>query len=89
MTNNFNIPTEYLTDDEMVKLGEIVNRLDDLNKRLGKHNKGIGAKSTRGRFWKIIYSEKCLTRGEAISREYYIKKDRKFRIGLKKGEKSE
>ena len=33
MTNNFNIPTEYLTDDEMVKLGEIVNRLDDLNKR--------------------------------------------------------
>ena len=33
MTNNFNIPTEYLTDDEMSKLGEIVNRLDDLNKR--------------------------------------------------------
>ena len=33
MTNNFNIPTEYLTDDEMAKLGEIVNRLDDLNKR--------------------------------------------------------
>ena len=30
MTNNFNIPTEYLTDDEMSKLGEIVNRLDDL-----------------------------------------------------------
>ena len=33
MTNNFNIPTEYLTDDEISKLGEIVNRLDDLNKR--------------------------------------------------------
>ena len=33
MTNNFNIPTEYLTDDEMSKLGEIVSRLDDLNKR--------------------------------------------------------
>ena len=33
MTNNFNIPTEYLTDDEMAKVGEIVNRLDDLNKR--------------------------------------------------------
>ena len=33
MTNNFNIPTEYLTDDEMAKLGEIVTRLGDLEKR--------------------------------------------------------
>ena len=33
MTNNFNIPTEYLTDDEMAKLGEIVTRLEDLNNR--------------------------------------------------------
>ena len=33
MTNNFNIPTEYLTDDEMAKLGEIVTRLNELEKR--------------------------------------------------------
>ena len=33
MTNNFNIPTDYLTDDEMTKLGEIVARLTDLEKR--------------------------------------------------------
>ena len=60
-----------------------VGYTNNLNKRLGKHNKGIGAKSTRGRFWKIIYSEKCLTRGEAISREYYIKKNRKLRNKIK------
>ncbi len=30
---DFNIPTEYLTDDEMAKLGEIVTRLEDLNNR--------------------------------------------------------
>ena len=33
MTNNFNIETDYLTDDEMTKLGEIVARLTDLEKR--------------------------------------------------------
>tara|TARA_R100001460_G_scaffold95620_1_gene137797 strand:+ start:639 stop:2117 length:1479 start_codon:yes stop_codon:yes gene_type:complete len=33
MKNNFNIPTEYLTDDEMSKLGEIVSRLTELEKR--------------------------------------------------------
>ena len=33
MTNNFNIPTEYLTDDEIAKLGEIVTRLNELEKR--------------------------------------------------------
>ena len=33
MKSNFNIPTEYLTDDEMSKLGEIVTRLNELEKR--------------------------------------------------------
>ena len=33
MKNNFNIPTDYLTDDEMSKLGEIVTRLNELEKR--------------------------------------------------------
>ena len=52
---------------------------NNLEKRLNLHNKGKGAKFTRGRTWKIIYSEKFLTKKEAISREYYIKKNRKFR----------
>jgi len=61
-----------------------VGYTNNLNKRLIIHNKGKGAKSTRGRIWKIIYSEKYSTKNEAISREYYIKKNRKFRDLIKK-----
>ena len=53
-------------------------------KRLHDHNRGKGAKFTRGRSWKILHTEKYLTKGEAISREYYIKKNRKFRNLIKK-----
>ena len=48
---------------------------NNLKKRLDLHNRNMGAKYTRGRKWKIIYSEKYLTKSEAISREYYIKKN--------------
>ena len=48
-------------------------------KRLLKHNSGKGAKFTRGRKWKLIYREKYKTKRKAMSREYYIKKNRKFR----------
>ena len=61
------------------KLNTYVGYTNNLEKRLNLHNKGKGAKFTRGRTWKIIYSEKFLTKKEAISREYYIKKNRKFR----------
>ncbi len=61
-----------------------VGYTNNLRKRLEKHNKGRGAKSTKGRMWKVLYTEKYLTKGEAISREYYIKKNRKFRNQIKK-----
>ena len=61
-----------------------VGYTNNLSKRLFIHNKGKGAKSTRGRIWKVIYSEKYSTKSEAISREYYIKKNRKFRDLIKK-----
>ena len=61
-----------------------VGYTNNLKKRLNLHNKGKGAKFTRGRRWKIIYTEKCATKSEAISREYYIKKNRKFRNFIKK-----
>ena len=57
---------------------------NNIKKRLYKHNIGKGAKSTRGRKWKIVYTEKYFTKGKAISREYYIKKNRKFRNLIKK-----
>ena len=57
---------------------------NNLKKRLILHNKGKGAKFTRGRQWKIIYVEKYSTKSGAISREYYIKGNRKFRNLIKK-----
>ena len=61
-----------------------VGYTNNLKKRLAKHNASKGAKFTRGRKWKLIYSEKCETKNQAISREYYIKKNRTFRNLIKK-----
>jgi putative endonuclease len=55
----------------------------DLERRLQQHNAGVGAKSTRGRNWILLYSEHCKTRREAMSREWYIKHDRRFRTELR------
>ena len=60
-----------------------VGYTNNLKRRLNLHNSGKGAKFTRGRRWKIIYTEKCDTKSEAKSREYYIKKNRKFRNLIK------
>ena len=56
----------------------------DLKKRVNLHNLGKGAKFTRGRKWKLIYKEKFKSKKEAISREYYIKRNRSLRNKLKK-----
>ncbi len=55
----------------------------DLKKRIRLHNNGKGAKFTRGRKWTLIYKEKYLSKSEAISREYYIKKNRTLRFKIK------
>ena len=55
----------------------------DIKKRIGLHNSGKGAKFTRGRKWKLIYKEKFTSKNKAISREYYIKKNRKLRNQIK------
>jgi putative endonuclease len=65
------------------KLTTYVGYTNNLKKRLELHNKGKGAKFTRGRTWKILYEEKFTNKREAISREYYIKKNRKFRNSIK------
>ena len=65
------------------KLITYVGYTNNLKRRINLHNTGKGAKFTRGRTWKIIYTEKYDTKSEAKSREYYIKKNRKFRKLLK------
>lgn len=54
----------------------------DLDARLETHNTGRGAKSTRGRTWVLLYAERCVDRGEAMSREWRLKRDRKLRKEL-------
>ena len=60
-----------------------VGYTNDLKKRINLHNTNRGAKFTRGRKWKLIYKEKLNSKKEAISREYYIKKNRAFRNKIK------
>ena len=60
-----------------------VGYTNDLKKRINLHNNNKGAKFTRGRKWKLIYKEKLNSKKEAISREYYIKKNRTFRNKIK------
>ena len=60
-----------------------VGYTSDLKKRIVLHNSGKGAKFTRGRKWTLIYKEKFKSKNEAISREYYIKKNKKLRNFIK------
>ena len=60
----------------------------DVNSRLKKHNTSKGAKATRGYKWKIIYKKRFLSKSEALSFEYLLKKDRKKRSSILKRLKS-
>jgi putative endonuclease len=68
---------------EGIKSVTYVGYTNNLKKRISLHNKGKGAKFTRGRKWKLIYKEKKKSKKEAISREYYIKKNRTLRNKIK------
>jgi len=52
---------------------------NDLDARLTAHNTGRGAKSTKGRTWTLLYAERFPTKSQAMSREWHLKRDRKFR----------
>ena len=65
------------------KLTTYVGYTNNLKKRISLHNEGKGAKFTRGRKWKLMYFESFSSKREAISRECYIKKNRKFRNLIK------
>jgi putative endonuclease len=54
----------------------------DVDRRVLQHNSGIGARTTRGRAWVLLHMERLRTRRQAMSREWYLKRDRKFRKAL-------
>ena len=55
----------------------------DLKKRLTLHNTSKGAKFTKGKKWKIIYSKKFNTKSKAMREEYLLKKNLKKRNLIK------
>ena len=59
-----------------------VGYTNNLKKRLIKHNSNLGAKSTKGYRWEIIYKKKFYSKSKALSFEYELKKDRKERLRL-------
>ena len=73
----------YMLKSKGIKSITYVGYTKDLKKRLNLHNTGKGAKFTRGRKWRLIYKEKKKSKKEAISREYYIKKNRTLRNKIK------
>ena len=73
----------YMLKSRSIKPITYVGYTNNLKNRIILHNSGKGAKFTRGRKWLLIYKEKFKSKSEAISREYYIKKNRTLRNKLK------
>ena len=60
-----------------------VGYTNNLINRLKKHNSSNGAKFTKGRKWKVIYSKKYNNKSTALKEEYKLKKDYKKRKKIK------
>ena len=54
----------------------------NIKNRLEKHNSNLGAKSTKGYKWQLIYKKRFYSRSKALSFEYKLKQDRKERLKL-------
>ena len=77
----------YMLKSKSIKPITYVGYTSNIRKRIDLHNSGKGAKFTRGRKWILIYKEKFKSKKEAISREYYIKKNRSLRKKIKENNK--
>jgi putative endonuclease len=69
----------YMLKSTGVKSVTYVGYTKNIKARVALHNSGKGAKFTRGRKWRLIYKEIFKSKSKAISREYYIKKNRTLR----------
>ena len=55
----------------------------DLTRRLDAHQKGDGAKYTRGKKWHLAYKKSYNSKSKALKEEYRLKKDKKKREKIK------
>mgnify|MGYP000229688106 FL=1 len=53
-----------------------VGYTNNVSLRLKKHNSNKGAKSTKGYKWLLIFSKKFITKNDAMSYEYKLKKNK-------------
>jgi len=61
-----------------------VGYTNNLNKRIYLHNSSKGAKFTKGKKWKLIYSKTYYDKSKAMKEEFKLKKDYAKRNILKK-----
>ena len=73
----------FLASKKNNKVITYVGYTNNIVKRLNLHNSSKGAKFTRGKKWTILYKEVYFNKSKAMSREYKLKNDRKFRNLLK------
>ena len=59
-----------------------VGYTNNILKRLDKHNSNLGAKSTKGYKWELIYKKKFYSKNAALSFEYKLKKDKNERAKI-------
>ena len=55
---------------------------NDINNRITMHNSNLGAKSTKGYKWELVYKKRFMSKQKALSFEYKLKKDRKERLKI-------
>ena len=72
-----------LVSNSKNKIATYVGYTKNLQRRLNLHNISRGAKYTKGRKWIVFHKENYDSKSKAMSREYKLKKDRKFRNFLK------
>ena len=60
-----------------------VGYTNNLKKRVLLHNSSKGAKFTKGKHWKVIYSKKYPTKSIAMKEEYKLKNNYKLRKKIK------
>ena len=59
-----------------------VGYTNNLVARINKHNSNIGAKSTKGYKWELVYKKRFNLKQKALSFEYKLKKNRIKRLKL-------
>ena len=59
-----------------------VGYTNNLVNRIAKHNNNLGAKSTKGYKWEIVFKKKFYSKSKALTFEYNLKKNRKERLRL-------